>query len=142
MALDVDWDVLKDSRGRQTVNAGFQTLSNTNITLEILEQWDRCLDGLRYPDCGRFRQNWPAEQGAFSEFLRYDYHEVVKELPCNEALLWPGSGEGCEGVFVRHYTMEKEKPKQVLGVTVAESVLRGVRENMMRQKARLYIEGS
>lgn len=142
MALDLDWDSLKDTRGRQTANDGFQILSNSIKTLEILDEWDRCLDGVRYVGCERFMRDWPAEQGAFAEFLRYDYKDAVKELPCNEAMLWPGTEYGCEGVFVRHYTMDKAKTKEVLGLAVLDGVMAGVKEDMVSKRAQLYVEES
>jgi len=60
----------------------------------------------KFPGCKRFLYDFPAEQGVFGEFIRLRYRGVIKEVECDEATGFPRLSDGCEGVFVRHYTVD------------------------------------
>jgi len=111
LPLDPDEPQNKDrTRGNTNLNCGFVIAQNLPRTHEILEAWQQCPDlPNRFPDCEKWKVTWPAEQAAFGEYIRYAFNktEDIKEIPCDEANGFPGSGSECRGVFVRHHWSDK-----------------------------------
>ncbi|KAJ5938981.1 hypothetical protein N7466_002115 [Penicillium verhagenii] len=110
MAWDPEADINNDDRGQTFLNKGFIIAQQSARTKELLEAWDDCVNGSRYPECPQWSKRWPHEQGAFGNYLRYDFDRIedVKALSCEEA---NGSPEvahtGCVGKLVRHYWNDK-----------------------------------
>jgi len=142
MALDPHQDWNKDSHGRVWTNAGFIVANNLPRTHEMLKAWSACPEEKleRYKDCARFKHPWPAEQGAFAEYIRYQFaeEEDVREIPCTEANGYPGGGQGCEGVFLKHFWNAKDdvKAEVARGVTqpIMADVLKSFREERLLQE--------
>lgn len=100
----------KDRFDRIIGNTGFVIVQNNNKTHEILKAWHECTTEVRYKGCARWKYERNADQSAFADYVRYDYDDYIKELPCEDANGSPGIKE-CEGRFVRHYWYEKFKVK-------------------------------
>jgi hypothetical protein len=101
-----------DRFNRTYTNTGFMVVQNNNQTLPILKAWHECPDDTRYPTCSEWKRPKFHEQSAFGEFIRYDYEDAIKELPCGEANGFPGVQlDHCEGKFVRHYWFDKSLVK-------------------------------
>lgn len=97
-----------DDRFNRTLsNTGFIVAQQSDRTQEILRAWHECPDDVRYDNCSQWKDPLFHEQSAFGEFVRYDYEDYLKEIPCTEANGYPGTL--CKGVFVRHYWYGKHR---------------------------------
>lgn len=140
---DLDWiDKIKDSRGRQGINTGFIFVHNNDsadpgVLSELFTKWAACPSDTDYPGCGAFKKNWPAEQWAFSEWVRYEYEENVRELLAEEAFGWP-SWDVVQGPLMRHYTMAKDDMRTGIESGLAEGMMRIVQESMVANKLELF----
>lgn len=122
MALD-PWDPNEpqynsDHNNRTLTNTGFMLVQNNPHTMEILKAWHECPDDTRYSGCSYWKNSTHKfhEQSAFGEYIRYDYENYIKELPCAEANGFPGvKVSQCEGRFIRHYWFEKSLVKKDFG---------------------------
>ncbi|OQO12645.1 hypothetical protein B0A48_02107 [Cryoendolithus antarcticus] len=132
MALDPPGIENEDSLGRRHVNTGFIIAQNNPKTFEILEAWQDCPTEERWPGCARWRGERFHEQSAFGEYVRYDYEEYVKELPCTEA-----NGEWdldiCRGVFVQHRWWRTAGTRQWVGEQALQKLMERVHEGLMRE---------
>jgi len=147
MSKDPEWPELMNSRGEYNANAGFLVLQNRPRTLQMLKDWHDCPStddsveaSEKFPGCERFLYDFPAEQGAFGEFIRPRYRDVIKEVECDEAMGFPGFIDGCEGVFVRHYTVDKGRLKGAFEAQVLQEVIGAVQGSMMRGRRELVRE--
>ncbi|KAF1985104.1 hypothetical protein K402DRAFT_358191 [Aulographum hederae CBS 113979] len=139
--VDPDWGSLQNSFGRVNGNAGFITLQNNKVTHEMLRKWHHCPDDPdHFPNCDRFRDGFPAEQGAFGEFLRYEYAEYVREVDCDEAMGFPEFGNGCIGRFVRHYTVGKDRVKDAIAKGVVQGFFNAIEYNMKERESEIVSE--
>ncbi|KAJ5629414.1 hypothetical protein N7528_003071 [Penicillium herquei] len=123
LARDPIDPINNDDRGRTLLNTGFMIAQQSSRTKELFKAWDECLGETRYPKCSRWGFNWPHEQGAFGNFIRYDFNgsQDIKVLPCAEANGCPESAHtGCMGRLVRHYWYGKN----LVPAAMQESVLR------------------
>lgn len=106
LALDPAHEANEDEFGNEYLNTGFLVAQHNNRTFEILNAWEDCPnDGGRYPECTKFRTNdpgRPTDQGGFGTFVRYDYVDDIKELPCDEANGFAEAHAGCDGKFIQH----------------------------------------
>jgi hypothetical protein len=81
----LSWVAGLDSRGRTALRGGIIIVHTTSQTQERLSRWASCPTSNRYPRWRGLIDDWPAEQGAFNEYIRYDFSQRVREIPCNEA---------------------------------------------------------
>ncbi|KAI2477509.1 Galactosyl transferase [Pyrenophora tritici-repentis] len=116
MALD-PWSAKEpqynsDRFNRTYTNTGFMIVQNNEHVMPILKAWHECPDDTRYANCSQWKQPRFHEQSAFGEYIRYDYEQYIKELPCAEANGFPGvEVSNCQGKFIRHYWFEKTNVK-------------------------------
>jgi hypothetical protein len=136
----LSWVAGLDSRGRTALNAGIMIVQNTPQTQELLSRWMNCPTSDMYPGCHDLVNEWPAEQGAFNEYVRYDFLDRVHEIPCNEAHGYPGVSIGCYGTLLRHYTLDK---MLVRGAVDDAALVKGAMEitqrSMVQERADLYV---
>ena len=91
-------------------------------------------------NCTNFLAEWPAEQGAFGEYIRYDFPDAVKELPCNEAVGAPDQGgSNCHGAIIRHYTMDKDSVKRAAAEALSHLLNNALHADMVRKKKDLVM---
>lgn len=130
LALDPVHEVNNDAKHNQTnLNAGFVVAQNNERTHEILKAWSACPDdGITYPGCGRWKKKWPAEQAAFSEYIRYDFtkEEDIKPIECDDANGYPESNTECKGKFIQHHWIKKH----LVRPAVIESVMSGLMDRL------------
>lgn len=106
MAIDPPYPINNDLRGRTMLNTGFIITQRSSRAHELFAAWESCPSDVEYLGCSNFSYNWPHEQGAFGNFIRYDFNrpDDVKILKCAEANGCPEvSYLGCPGKLVRHY---------------------------------------
>lgn len=112
LALDPMHEANQDEFGKEYLNTGFLIAQNNPKTFEIMDAWDSCPNvGGRYPGCTRFRTNHPGrptDQGGFGTYVRYDFSDDIRELPCNEANGFAEAHAGCDGTFIRHVWTGKD----------------------------------
>ncbi|EED15451.1 conserved hypothetical protein [Talaromyces stipitatus ATCC 10500] len=105
--FNLDWE------GKVNLNTGFILAQNTPRTFEIWEGWKSCVDDhVRFPGCEKFRDNWPAEQGAYSSIIRHAYNDPddLLVIRCSEANEYPESGSDCIGSLnYQHFWIKKEQ---------------------------------
>lgn len=130
---------LTDSKGNQGNNAGFIILYNNGdgVLKNVLTKWANCPSEVDYPGCAKFRSGWPAEQGAFNEYVRHDFPEYVHSFPCAEAMGWP-DWDVCQGSLIRHYAMAKNKVHGGIESSLAQGLMKVVHENMVNHKSELF----
>jgi len=145
MALD-PWDPKEpgynsDRFNRTYTNTGFMAVQNNEKVGEILKAWHECPDDGRYPNCSEWKQPRFHEQSAFGEFIRYDYEDSIKELPCAEANGYPGvTVSNCVGKFIRHYWFDKSLIKQVLQENVMQALSLSVQRTFADSSAQVILE--
>lgn len=138
LAEDPDAGHNLDRQGRLNQNCGFIIAQNVAKTHEIVRDWLECPDETRYEGCDDFRLNHYHEQGAFSNFVRYDYADWIRTLPCDDANGAPEGGQGCTGRFVRHYWVSKDAIKTAVEETVMQSVFGRVHRQFVESLAETF----
>lgn len=126
-----------DSQHKIGANAGFITAGNLPRTLEILKAWDACPN--QVAGCDKFKNGWLAEQGAFNDFVRYEFNRStdINTLACTEGNGFPSQGTECEGVFVRHFTTGKGRLKGAVAEGVARPVVEMVQRVLLESGVRV-----
>lgn len=126
MAIDPSNPINEDSRGRTMLNTGFVIAQKSARTHELFEAWESCPNEKRYPGCFHFSHDWSHEQGAFGNFLRYDFNrpEDVKLLSCMEANGCPEVAHlNCAGKLVRHYWGSKASVPSAVHESIMQYLL-------------------
>ncbi|KAG5913757.1 hypothetical protein E4U42_000889 [Claviceps africana] len=147
LAVDPNFSYNKDKFGKLYLNTGFIVSQNNPVTYKIMDDWSKCPDDNgTYPGCDKFRLNWPGQptdQGGFGTFVRYNYTQHIRELPCNEANGYPQSGSGCNGLFIRHLWSGKDNHlKFDVGQQLPGPFLRLFHEQYVKEKPTFYMEES
>ncbi|CBX96011.1 hypothetical protein LEMA_P031630.1 [Plenodomus lingam JN3] len=144
--------ISRDSKGLRVLNTGFVVAQNSETTLEMLEAWRDCPSEERYPGCKQWAYNWSHEQRAFSEYIRYDFNktaETIVSIPCDDAVGWPGfladTLEGhpygiseCNGRFVSHYTIGKDKVKAASSNSVMQALTDVIQKSLLTYQEQLW----
>ncbi|CAI7640250.1 unnamed protein product [Penicillium palitans] len=126
MALDPDAPHNRDWNNRTFLNTGFIIAQQRPRTHELFEAWENCPNETRYPECGRWGGEWPHEQSAFGNHVRYDFNrsEDIRVLSCTEANGCPEvAATGCAGELVRHYWGDKSSLPAGVGDAVLQHFL-------------------
>ena len=126
-------------------NAGFITAQNLPRTFEMIDAWISCPDDEeRYPGCDATRYEWPAEQGAFGEYVRYEFNRDTdfKGFNCSDGNGFPEQGYECKGLFVRHYTTWKPALKNNAGGTFLEALAGGLQRNLLQNIEHARVHGN
>ena len=143
LAYDPDAEHNLDKFGQIYLNTGFIIAQNNPKTFEVLKAWWECPDNPDHPECTDFRFNAPGkptDQGGFGTFIRYDYAEDIKPLPCTEANGFPESVSGCEGIFIRHlWTGKRSWVKIAVGQQIPGPFLKMFHEEYRAEKDSFYI---
>ncbi|KAF2096310.1 hypothetical protein NA57DRAFT_42756, partial [Rhizodiscina lignyota] len=132
------WNGSKDRKGRRNDNAGFMTLQKVPRVQEMLKKWVDC--PVKRKACAHFKHRWPAEQGAFNEFIRYEYWDIIREIPCDDALGYPGMNSNCHGRLVSHYTLAKKHVKEAAQTALAYGVMQQLQLDLQSRTSELKIE--
>jgi hypothetical protein len=142
MALDNNWQQNHDDHDVLNINAGFIVAQNLPRTHDILRAWDSCpSNATMYPNCRKFIDRWPAEQGAWGTYMRRQFNESTDriEIPCTEANGFPGMNTECFGLFIRHFTIDKSKITPGVSASLAQMFFSLIRRSMMRAERDLRI---
>lgn len=144
LAFDPESEGNKDRHGKINLNTGFIISQNNEKTYKIMDAWERCPDDDGpYPGCQDFRKNHPGQptdQGGFGSFVRYNYTEDIRELPCTEANGFPESESGCKGEFLRHlWTGKHDQIKIDVGQQVPGPYLRMFHEQFLKEKDTFFV---
>ncbi|OQE35265.1 hypothetical protein PENCOP_c014G04930 [Penicillium coprophilum] len=126
MALDPEAPHNHDWNGRTFLNTGFIIAQESPRTHELFEAWETCPTETRYPDCARWGREWPHEQSAFGNHVRYEFNrpEDIRVLSWAEANGCPKvASTGCVGEFVRHYWGDKLSLPAAVGDVVLQYFL-------------------
>ncbi|KAF2223998.1 hypothetical protein BDZ85DRAFT_280617 [Elsinoe ampelina] len=94
LAAGLDLALTKDEKNRTALNSGLVITQDTPQTNDLFRDWIECPFGKRYPHCKNWVNNWANEQSGLTEFVRYDYEDVIRELPLEETH---------QGKFMFHY---------------------------------------
>lgn len=140
LALDPELDYNKDRFDRLYLNTGFIVAQNNERTFEILDAWRLCPEeGGQHPNCTEFRTNSagrPTDQGGFGTYIRYDYPDDIKELPCTEANGYTQSGTECTGDFIQHLWTGKDSwINLVVGQQMPGDLLETFHRYFLQEKA-------
>ncbi|KAH7306027.1 hypothetical protein B0I35DRAFT_471536 [Stachybotrys elegans] len=143
LAFDPEADNNKDEFGTVYLNTGFIIAQNNEKTFEIMREWNDCAEeGGTHPDCVNFRLNRPGkptDQGGFGTYIRYDYPDDIKSLPCDEANGFPESNSGCNGLFIRHlWTGKKNWIKSVISQQMPGGFLEMLHTQYLKEKPWFY----
>lgn len=117
-----------DSHDNVRINAGFITAQNIPKTFELIKAWDSCPDNEeRFPGCSFLRQNWPGEQGALGDYVRYDpeFNKPTDVLAFDgsDGNGFPWNGMDVDGRFVRHFTTGKGFVKSAVAEITMQSFM-------------------
>ena len=135
MALDPDGPegINNDTNGRVYTNTGFIIAQRSALTQDILRAWNECPNDTRYPGCSSWKKPRFHEQSAFGSYVRYDYDENIRELPCTEA-----NGEldyeMCLGVFISHFWWRTNNVKRHYEDYALQFLTERVQETFMNRK--------
>jgi len=136
MALDNNWGQNHDDWDVLSINAGFIVAQNLPRTHEVLRAWDSCPSNETvYPNCRKFINGWPAEQGAWGTHIRYHFNKTTDriEIPCNDANGFPGMGTECFGLFIRHYTIGKDRVLPGIASSLSQLVFSVLHQDMVQK---------
>lgn len=154
MSVDPDEPQNYDAKGNRFLNTGFVIAQRSERTLEMYKKWAECPGEKNYEGCGRWKLDWPHEQSAFGNYLRYDYDrpEDIKVLPCSEANGAPEAINrgGCKGTFVRHFWIDKgllakgfaDSVMQYFIPRLHELYMRNAATNIMDRKSDWKLQGA
>ncbi|EQK97763.1 hypothetical protein G6O67_004827 [Ophiocordyceps sinensis] len=147
LAVDPDLEGNKDRFGKLYLNTGFIVAQNNPTTYDILDAWQKCPDeDGPYPACVDFRYNapgQPTDQGGFGTFVRYNFTEHIRELPCVEANGFPQNDWGCKGQFIRHlWTSKSDQIKIDVGEQVPGPYLQLFHQQYMDERDGFYMTES
>lgn len=131
--FNLDW------KGNVNLNTGFILAQNTPRTLEIWESWKSCVDDYdRFPDCQKFADDWPAEQGAYSSIIRYEYNDPddLLVIPCEEANGYPEADFDCKGTLnYQHFWIKKDLLlKERAKVPIMQLMMRSLHLDLLIRK--------
>lgn len=101
-----------DAHGNVLFNTGFIVAQNTDRFPTLMRDWINCPTDVKYHNCSHWKENWAHEQSAFSEYIRYDYSDIIRQVPALDV-------QSPEGRFASHYW---GKSKGNLGRVVADSI--------------------
>ncbi|KAI8938418.1 hypothetical protein NX059_004311 [Plenodomus lindquistii] len=143
-----------DSTGLRVLNSGFVVLQNRNLTFDMLDAWASCTTEERYEGCAQWKHEWSHEQRAFSEYIRRDPEfnvssDSIVGIPCDDAMGWPNFKQhmaqkdgndvsDCNGNFIRHYTLGKNKVKEEGSNIVMQSLMEIIQKNVIKHQAATY----
>ncbi|KAF2808265.1 uncharacterized protein BDZ99DRAFT_419220 [Mytilinidion resinicola] len=133
MALDPNATSNYDRFQRLLTNTGFMIVQYNAVTMHMLRAWDECPGETRYAGCAEWKHPRFHEQSAFGNYVRYDYGEWIKELPCNEANGEPEFGE-CKGVFVSHFWWRTDNVKKYFEMNALQALMGRVQGEMVDRK--------
>ncbi|KAF2763251.1 hypothetical protein EJ05DRAFT_496081 [Pseudovirgaria hyperparasitica] len=124
-ALDPAAGANFDSKHRVLPNTGFMiTQPAAPHAKDIYDAWSECTKGERYPGCEKWKLQYFHEQSALGEFIRYEFGENIKELPCRDANGCPEVNiPECTGQFLRHYWSLKHMAKEQFASTLMQGVM-------------------
>lgn len=106
-ALDPWGEENKDIHGKYNTNTGFMIAQKTLDLSNLMLDWINCPTGVKYPDCPQFDQAYFHEQSAFSNYVRYDYPDSIRDINFFEA-------NGMTGKFIRHYWWAKDRLREIV----------------------------
>lgn len=144
LSYDPDFPHNRDEFDQLYLNTGFIINQNNEKTMEILKDWDECTEeGGKHPDCKSFSFNEfgrPTDQGGFGTYIRYDYKNEIKTLPCSECNGFPEDGSECKGTFIRHMWSGKDTLiKMVTGHQFPGKFLEIIHEKFLGEKKDFYM---
>lgn len=91
---------------RQGASTGFMVVQNTPAAHRMFRDWEECPTETRYKGCAMWGTDAVHEQDAFSDYIRYEYANVTRQISCDEVDGAPpreaGAVEHCAGTFIRH----------------------------------------
>lgn len=112
---------------RRNINSGFMVVQDTSITAQLFKDWIECPTNVKYTECSHWKDEYWHEQSAYSDFVRHDYIDHVRELPCNDVNGGPHhpleGDKKCSGKYVRHYWYDKNKVKDAVLDSIADTVV-------------------
>ncbi|OCK73549.1 hypothetical protein K432DRAFT_312588 [Lepidopterella palustris CBS 459.81] len=130
---------INDDRFNRTLsNTGFIISQRSDRTQEILRAWHECPDDTRYANCSQWSKPRFHEQSAFGNYIRYDYEENLKEIPCTEANGYPGTL--CEGVFIRHYWYGKQRVRNDFANSTMQAITAPLQRMYLDQREQIVQE--
>ncbi|KAK4943722.1 hypothetical protein LTR10_016819 [Elasticomyces elasticus] len=140
MTRDVDFSKKPalDKFGRERDNAGFVTLQNHPLTVQLLQEWAECPDKVK--GCEWLKNKWPAEQGAWNDYVRYHYLDNVRELPSDEGIGSPKFELKPKGKLVQHYTLNKGQVRGGSQDALAQGFMQSLQAHMVDHKQELVYE--
>jgi hypothetical protein len=110
----------------------------------MMDDWATCADdGGKFPNCTEWRvkkPNHPSDQGGFGNYIRYEYEDSIRELPCAEANGFLEHKTECVGTFVQHlWTGKNDLLKIAVGKHIPGMFLELFHEKMMAEKSEFFI---
>ncbi|KAM0276021.1 hypothetical protein ACHAQH_007191 [Verticillium albo-atrum] len=134
----------QDEKGKLYANTGFIITQNIPVTYDIMKDWSECADvGGKFPNCTDYRDKsggHPSDQGGFGNYIRYEYNESVKELPCAEANGFPEDKSECKGTFIKHlWTGKHTYIKIAIGSMIPGRFLEIFHKQMLSEKESFYL---
>lgn len=99
-ALDIP--SAKDRFGKLVINTGLIITQNTPQLPTLMRDWIDCPTDVKYKGCSHWAKRWGHEQSALSEYIRYDYADVIREIETMDV-------HSPRGKFTKHYWGQQKK---------------------------------
>lgn len=136
LSKDPDSPKNRDQYGRAMHNTGFIIAQQSDRTQQMFTDWEDCPSGNKHPYCKRWAKKWAHEQGAFSNYIRYDYpgEDDVHSIRYSDA-------NGPSGLFIRHNWFKKNAPVDSLYGRYSDDFIRQM-QGYLRHEEKLFIDAS
>jgi hypothetical protein len=144
LAISRDWGLCTAVDHKGCLNTGFIVAQQGERTQEILKAWADCPSGVQFPGCEQYAFQRSYDQEAFNVYITLAFTRPgdLMRLPCDDTDGAPGTGVGCEGVFVRHYWGEKGGVRAGFADSIMRAVAGRLHGSFVGNRDELLVDGS
>ncbi|TKX19720.1 hypothetical protein C1H76_7918 [Elsinoe australis] len=118
-------------RRKLSINSGFMIIQKTPLALDFFKDWMECTSEVKFKGCSKWKTTPLHEQRAYADYIRYEYPNTSREVPCDEVLGSDRQPGLCKGTLVQHlFDKGKAHVKAAVQESIANLILPPVIEDL------------